>query len=79
MAGWFDGLFQGAAEVENRGSSDVGTPTSPGPSGTHAEYVAGFRQGVEDARAVASFRRERALQGESPWLPTSFRSRDPRI
>jgi hypothetical protein len=77
MAGWFDGLFHGAAEVENRHSSDDGTPPLPAQTGPNAEYLAGFLQGVEDAKAVASFRRGGAPRRESPRSSTGFSSRDP--
>lgn len=60
MAGWFDGLFQGAAEVENRFSREDGPrPGAPRRSGDPG-YLAGFRQGVLDARAVAVLRRAEA-------------------
>jgi hypothetical protein len=60
MAGWFDGLFQGAAEVENRFSREDGPTPRPSKRTRDPGYLAGFRQGVLDARAVAVLRRAEA-------------------
>jgi hypothetical protein len=60
MAGWFDGLFRGAAEAANRfrreGPQPAGDPRTAEPTAASG-YTAGFRQGILDARAVAALRR----------------------
>jgi hypothetical protein len=61
MAGWFDGLFRGASEVENRFARADG-PRPPPDASKHPEYVSGFRQGVLDAWAVAAFRRAESVR-----------------
>jgi hypothetical protein len=64
MVGWFDGLFQGAAEAANR----FGRHDKKPPGGTRrgkeaaTSYAAGFRQGLLDARAVAALRRSEGLR-----------------
>jgi hypothetical protein len=77
MAGWFDGLFQGAAEIENRFARKDGARERP-TAGGNPDYVAGFRQGVEDARAVASFRRAESLRRAARGGASRFSMRDPR-
>jgi hypothetical protein len=64
MAGWFDGLFQGAAESSGRAGREEPRPLwqqilSRGGARRDGgpDYEDGFRQGVHDARAVAAFRR----------------------
>jgi hypothetical protein len=71
MAGWFDGLFQGAAEIENRFAREDGGRDPRPRSGNHPDYVAGFKQGVHDARAVAAFRKAEEVRQER------CRSREP--
>ena len=79
MHGWFDGLFQGAAEVENRlARADGARPSAP-RSEPHPEYLAGFRQGVLDARAVAAFRRaESGRPRRCAGSASGFQHSDPR-
>ena len=79
MAGWFDGLFQGAAEVENRFARSDAAGTDDPPPGPHSEYVAGFRQGVLDARVVAAFRRaESGKRKRAAGAASGFDHSDPR-
>jgi hypothetical protein len=78
MAGWFDGLFQGAAEIENRlaRGSAAGKEEPPEPL---SDYAAGFRQGVLDARAVAAFRSaESARRRPAAGATSGFDRSDPR-
>jgi hypothetical protein len=80
MAGWFDGLFQGAAEVENRLNREDGEKPPKGRHRSDAGYLSGFRQGVLDARAVATFRRAEAARRDG-WPPagaSGFSHPDPR-
>jgi hypothetical protein len=79
MIGWFDGLFQGAAEAENRlARSEAARQDSSQPGGS-SQYLAGFRQGVLDARAVAALRRSQARRREGCVGPVSgFDEFDPR-
>ena len=79
MAGWFDGLFQGAAEVENRRSSD---DRNTGFAGTNrsayrlrCRFPSG-RRGREGRGVDSDVHRLR--RRESPRSPTRFQSRDPR-
>ena len=79
MAGWFDGLFQGAAEIENRFARTDGSKTEAPLPGARSEYVAGFRQGVLDARVVAAFRRAESGKRKRPaGAASGFDHPDPR-
>ena len=78
MAGWFDGLFQGAAEMENRVARNPAAK-SEDRADRQSDYAAGFRQGVLDARAVAAFRRaESARRRHATGAPSGFDHSDPR-